>query len=106
MRQWTTGSFTLGISCIFLGVVLFLSPSQDILTLVSFLKWWPILLILLGTELLISNSMCIFASEKFKIKGISIFLILIILFVSAVSCVLISLPQDVWMGIQHSQHIF
>ncbi|WP_097025942.1 LiaF transmembrane domain-containing protein [Clostridium peptidivorans] len=106
MRQWTTGSFTLGISCIFLGIVLFLSPSQDMLTLVSFLKWWPVLLILLGTELLISNSMCLFTSELFKIKGISIFLILIILFISAVSCVLVSLPQDTWIGINHSQHTF
>ncbi|MBM7869514.1 putative membrane protein [Clostridium pascui] len=106
MRQWTTGSFTLGISFIFLGIVLFLSPSQDILTLVSFLKWWPVLLILLGTELLISNSMCLFSSEKFKIKGISIFLILLILFISAVSCILVSLPQDAWISIQHSKNTF
>lgn len=105
MRQWTAGCFTLGISCIFLGIVLFLSPSQDILTLVTFLKWWPVLLILLGTELLIANSMCLFASERFNIKGISVFLILIILFISAVSCILVSLPQDAWISM-HSQNTF
>lgn len=53
MRQWRVGTFSMGLSLVFLGVFLLLTEFFD-WEIVTVLKvWWPIILVILGMEILL-----------------------------------------------------
>lgn len=53
MRQWRVGTFSMGLSLVFLGVFLLLTQFFD-WEIVTVLKvWWPIILVILGMEILL-----------------------------------------------------
>jgi hypothetical protein len=53
MRTWRVGTFSMGASLVFLGLFLFLSRflGYDLIYVMS--SWWPILLVILGIEILL-----------------------------------------------------
>src|SRR5690625_3502190 len=53
MRTWRVGSFSMGALLIFLGILLVLSQQLGMKASTIFLAWWPIILIVLGIEILI-----------------------------------------------------
>ncbi len=52
MRKWRVGTVSMGISLILLGVFLFLSQIQGYEAIQPFLAWWPLVLIVLGAEII------------------------------------------------------
>ncbi|UFJ39161.1 hypothetical protein LOK74_13895 [Brevibacillus humidisoli] len=61
MKQWRVGTVSMGVSMICLGVVLFLTQVKGVELLNSLLSWWPIIVILLGLEILLYS---IFARKE------------------------------------------
>ncbi|MGG3467664.1 hypothetical protein ABES02_09305 [Neobacillus pocheonensis] len=53
MRTWRVGTFSMGASLVFLGLFLFLSKFFGLNLIQVMTGWWPILLIVLGIEILI-----------------------------------------------------
>lgn len=78
MRQWRVGSITLGLTLILIGVTFIFGNIYDFTMVGIIIKWWPVLLIMLGVEILISGYSFEKSSEKLKFDGVSIVLTLII----------------------------
>ncbi|MDR7078399.1 hypothetical protein J2Y03_003451 [Neobacillus niacini] len=53
MRTWRVGTFSMGASLVFLGVFLFLSRFMGFDLVHVMTAWWPVLLIVLGIEILL-----------------------------------------------------
>lgn len=53
MRTWRVGTFSMGASLVFLGLILFLSYFLGFDLVHVMTAWWPILLIVLGIEILL-----------------------------------------------------
>jgi hypothetical protein len=53
MKQWRVGTLSMGVSLVMLGIMLFMSQWRGLEALDTFLKWWPMIFVLLGLELLI-----------------------------------------------------
>jgi len=53
MRTWRVGTISMGASLIFLGLFLFLSKFLDLELVHVMTSWWPILLVVLGLEILL-----------------------------------------------------
>lgn len=53
MRVWRVGSISMGISLLFLGIVLLLSKLFHLKSATILVSWWPIILIVLGAEILV-----------------------------------------------------
>lgn len=79
MRQWRVGTLTMGILLITAGIVSMLSQFKGISILASIIKWWPVVLILLGLEIIIFNVFLKEDKARVKFDGFSIFIILLIL---------------------------
>ncbi|MGE6259853.1 LiaF transmembrane domain-containing protein [Heyndrickxia sporothermodurans] len=54
MKSWRVGTFSMGISLIFLGVFLVLTQLFHWNAATVMVSWWPVLLIVLGIEILLS----------------------------------------------------
>ncbi|YCI77507.1 hypothetical protein M1D47_02350 [Bacillus sp. R1-10] len=52
MRTWRVGTISMGISLVGLGLVLLFSQIADMNLTTILLSWWPLLFIILGTEIL------------------------------------------------------
>lgn len=52
MRTWRVGTISMGISLVGLGLVLLVSQIADMNLTTILLSWWPLLFIILGTEIL------------------------------------------------------
>ena len=52
MRKWRVGTVSMGLSLMLLGVLLFLTQINGAKMFVPFLVWWPIILVVLGIEIL------------------------------------------------------
>lgn len=52
MRTWRVGSFSMGLSILFLGVALLLTQIFQLKTATILLAWWPVIFIVLGIEIL------------------------------------------------------
>ncbi len=80
MKIKRVGTISLAVALIALGILIFISQISNVYTLDLALKMWPIILILLGLEIL----WCRFASKDeevvVKYDIVSIFLVFIILF--------------------------
>ncbi|MEH7176782.1 LiaF transmembrane domain-containing protein [Neobacillus vireti] len=53
MRTWRVGTFSMGASLVFLGIFLFLSRFMGFDLVHVMTSWWPVLLIVLGIEILL-----------------------------------------------------
>ncbi|WHY78113.1 hypothetical protein QNH20_02820 [Neobacillus sp. WH10] len=53
MRTWRVGTFSMGASLLFLGLFLFFSKFLDLNLVQIMTAWWPLLLIVLGIEILL-----------------------------------------------------
>ena len=52
MRKWRVGTVSMGLSLVLLGVFLFLTQIKGTKMFEPFLVWWPIILVVLGIEIL------------------------------------------------------
>lgn len=76
MRTRRVGSITCGIVLILFGVLFVLHMIMPLFTFTFIFKLWPLILIFLGIEILISNFRK--TEENLKYDGAAIFLILIL----------------------------
>lgn len=53
MRKWRVGTISMGLSLVLLGVLLFISQFSDIKMVKPLLVWWPLILVVLGIEILL-----------------------------------------------------
>ncbi|UAC48661.1 hypothetical protein K6959_01325 [Bacillus aquiflavi] len=53
MRTWRVGTFSMGLSLIMLGVMLFISQWFGFKLLHVMVSWWPLILVVLGVEILL-----------------------------------------------------
>ena len=53
MRTWRVGTFSMGASLIFLGLFLFFSKFLSLDLAEVLMAWWPVLLVVLGVEILV-----------------------------------------------------
>jgi hypothetical protein len=82
MRQWKVGTITMGALLVTLGIVSIMSQSSGAPLIDAVLKWWPIALIILGIEVLLSSFFSRGDHVRIKFDGFSIFLILLILLIT------------------------
>jgi hypothetical protein len=52
MRKWRVGNVSMGLSLVLLGVLLFISQIKGTKMFEPFLVWWPIILVVLGIEII------------------------------------------------------
>lgn len=82
MRQWKVGTISMGILLIAVGVLLALQQINGISSISIILRWWPIILILIGIEVLTYSHFTKQDSMKIKYDGLSIFIIIILIIFS------------------------
>lgn len=78
MKQWKVGTITLGITLILIGILWLYSQIAGIPLSSSVLKWWPLILIMLGIEVLIFSIFPRNQETTVKFSGVSIFLLVLI----------------------------
>jgi len=85
VRQWRVGTISMGLSLVSLGAVLLMGRFNDSFTLANLLKFWPLILIILGLEMVLYNMLTVLKGTKIKFTYdvLSIFLVLLMLFVSS-----------------------
>ncbi|GAB6085329.1 hypothetical protein [Alkaliphilus crotonatoxidans] len=78
MRRWRVGTLTMGVSLIVLGILLLISllGGNDIVTKV--MTYWPIILVMIGGEILLLLFKDKEGQEKIKYDGFSIVMIFLI----------------------------
>lgn len=82
MRRWRVGTFSMGLTLILTGVILFVGQVVDINYAFEILKWWPVILILLGIEMLIYLHFSKEEEPKIQYDGASIFIVVLLIVVS------------------------
>ncbi|NLW92264.1 MAG: hypothetical protein GXY34_11785 [Syntrophomonadaceae bacterium] len=80
MRQWRVGTLSMGLLLLSSGIGLLYAQLNRIAVMDLALKWWPLILILLGIEVLIQYYFRKDEQSKIKYDGFSIIMILIIVF--------------------------
>ncbi|KAJ51981.1 hypothetical protein BD780_004263 [Clostridium tetanomorphum] len=78
MRQWKVGSLTLGLTLVLIGIMFMIGNIIDMSLLGNLIRFWPIILILLGIEILCSGYMSQKNNEKLKLSGTSIFMFFVL----------------------------
>ncbi|KGA95815.1 hypothetical protein AJ85_10470 [Alkalihalobacillus alcalophilus ATCC 27647 = CGMCC 1.3604] len=78
MKTWRVGSFSMGITLILLGVVLVASNWLNVSMYDLFMSWWPFLLIIVGTEMLVYLKKRDDEDARIKYDFLSIFFVGII----------------------------
>lgn len=82
MRKWKVGTISMGILLIVVGIILIVSQIKGINGAAMIMKWWPLVLITLGFEILLSVYYFKDKEAAFVIDGFSIFIILLLVLVS------------------------
>lgn len=82
MRKWRVGTLSLGILMIVLGVVMLTAQFNQVAILDMLLTWWPLILVLIGTEILVQVYTARDEQPKVKYDAFSILIILIMVFFS------------------------
>ena len=85
MRQFRVGTFSMGILLIAAGVLLLLGRFTGIPSIKLILDFWPVILIILGIEILIYIFISKEDQPKIKYDGLSIFIILLLIFLSTIA---------------------
>lgn len=85
VRQWRVGTVSMGLILVALGIALLMGRANHSLTFATLLKFWPSILIILGFEMVLLNTLTLFKRPKirFTYDILSIFLVLLLLFVSS-----------------------
>ena len=78
MRRWRVGTLSLGVLLIVLGVVMLAAQFKQVAILDMLLTWWPLILVLIGAEILAHVYTAKEQEPKVKYDGFSIFLIILI----------------------------
>ncbi len=78
MRQWRVGTVSMGLLLLFSGVGLLYAQFNQLTVASVALKWWPILFVVLGIEVLMLNYLNKAQESKIKYDIFSIFIILLI----------------------------
>jgi len=79
MRCWRAGSITLGLALLAFGIAMLICNFFGVYTILDIVMWWPVLLIVLGCEVLASLFLSGDKPLKVKFDGGSIFLIAVII---------------------------
>lgn len=82
MRQWRVGTISMGVLLITTGILLMLQRINGISTIAIILRWWPIILILIGAEVLVYSYFSKEEVPKVKYDGLSIFIVVILIIFS------------------------
>lgn len=82
MRKWRVGTLSLGILMIVLGVVMLLAQFKQMTILKMLLTWWPVILVLIGAEILVQICTAKEQQSKVRYDVFSIFMILAMIFFS------------------------
>lgn len=80
MRQWRVGTFSMGVLLIVFGVVLLVAQFKNLLILEAVRTWWPVILILLGVEILAYIYFSKEEQPKIKYDVLSILLVIFLSF--------------------------
>ncbi|HHX75233.1 MAG TPA: hypothetical protein GX699_10065 [Firmicutes bacterium] len=82
MRRWRVGTLSLGILLIVLGIVLLVARFRQAAILSALLAWWPLLLVLIGGEILVYLYTAKEPEPTIKYDFFSIFFIAVMIFCS------------------------
>ncbi len=82
MRKWRVGTFSMGILLIIIGIILLSSLISGFPVIEALFKWWPVLLIILGLEVLAHIYFSNEEHPKVKYDIFSMFMIVVIAFTS------------------------
>ena len=82
MRKWRVGTFSMGMLLIAIGVVLLAGQISGISSAKLIFNWWPIILVILGIEVLAHVYFSKEEQPKVKYDGFSIFIIIFIIIAS------------------------
>lgn len=80
MRQWRVGSLSMGLLLIGSGIGLLYAQVNRLAVMDLAVKWWPVLFILLGIEILLQTYLNKNEDIKIKYDIFSMFMVLIIIF--------------------------
>ncbi|QAA34051.1 DUF4097 family beta strand repeat-containing protein [Clostridium manihotivorum] len=82
MKQWKIGRLSAGIGLILLGVLLIIARIQSLYYFEMLEKWWPVLIICLGIELVVGAFLAGNSNITVTVDGKSVFIaVLIVIFV-------------------------
>jgi hypothetical protein len=95
MQGRRVGTLTLGIILIIIGIAYLLSNIYNLEISFQILKWWPITFIMIGIEVLIYNHKALKENCSIRFDGISLFLIVLILFFSFSACVFSKISTEI-----------
>lgn len=84
MRQWRVGTLSMGLLLIAAGIIMILGKIISFNHIENIVKWWPVILILLGSEILANVYFSKDPQPKVKYDLLSIFFVIIILCASTV----------------------
>ena len=82
MRKWRVGTLSLGILMIVLGVVMLAAQFKQVTILDMLLTWWPLILVLIGVEILVQVYTAREEQPKIKYDAFSMLIIFIMVFFS------------------------
>ncbi|HHV65279.1 MAG TPA: DUF4097 domain-containing protein [Peptococcaceae bacterium] len=83
MRKWRVGTISMGILLIATGFLLILSELRGYNGAVLILRWWPVILIILGLEILAYLAFSKEDQPRIRLDGLSILLTILIILISA-----------------------
>lgn len=78
MRQWRVGTVSMGLLLLFSGIGLLYAQFNQLTVAHVAMKWWPVLFVVLGIEVLVQNYLNRKQESKIKYDIFSIFIILLI----------------------------
>ncbi len=78
MRQWRVGTFSMGLLLFCTGIGLLYAQFQPAPVVSSILKWWPVIFIILGVEVLLQSYLNKGEESRIKYDIFSIFIIFFI----------------------------
>ncbi|MFC5651442.1 hypothetical protein ACFPYJ_20465 [Paenibacillus solisilvae] len=81
MKRWRVGTLSMGLSLILIGITLMISTWSQETAIDTLLKWWPVVFILLGLEIVV------FIALKNKEQPVIHYDIFSILFVGVLCCI-------------------
>jgi len=82
MRRFRVGTISMGITLIAFGIILLVSQVDRMFAVQQIMKWWPVILIILGIETLAYVYMSKEEEAKVKYDIFSIFIVGLIIFAS------------------------
>lgn len=83
MRRWRVGTVSMGLLLVAIGILLLISEIQGYNAARLILRWWPVILIILGVEILAYVGFSKDEQPKIKFDGFSIFLAIFIILISS-----------------------